>query len=176
MDAAGAIQLSRATLKYIYENLFWAFFYNVMLIPLAAGVYTGILGWTLSPMWGAAAMSISSFCVCMNALRLNLFRIRDASHDRPLRGNPVNLPAPVKPEADENERSQPMKATVKIEGMMCGHCEATVKKALETLPFVDSAEVSHVTGTAVLTLSGAPDEAAVKAAVEGKDFTYVGME
>ena len=127
-------------------------------------------------MIGAAAMSLSSFTVCMNALRLNLFRIRDASHDRPLRGNPVNLPAPVKPEADENERSQPMKATVKIEGMMCGHCEATVKKALETLPFVDSAEVSHVTGTAVLTLSGAPDEAAVKAAVEGKDFTYVGME
>ena len=172
MDVAAAVRLSRATLRNIHENLFWAFFYNLICIPVAAGLFA----WKMNPMIGAAAMSLSSFTVCMNALRLNLFRIRDASHDRPLRGNPVNLPAPVKPEADENERSQPMIATVKIEGMMCGHCEATVKKALETLPFVDSAEVSHVTGTAVLTLSGAPDEAAVKAAVEGKDFTYVGME
>lgn len=171
MDVAAAVRLSRATLRNIHENLFWAFFYNLVCIPVAAGLFA----WKMNPMIGAAAMSLSSFTVCMNALRLNLFRIRDASHDRPLRGNHVNIPAPVKPEAAENERSQTMKATVKIEGMMCGHCEASVKKALEALPFVESAEVSHVTGTAELTLSGTPDESAVKAAVEGKDFTYLGM-
>ena len=171
MDVAAAVRLSRATLRNIHENLFWAFFYNLVCIPVAAGLFA----WKMNPMIGAAAMSLSSFTVCMNALRLNLFRIRDASHDRPLRGNHVNIPAPINPEAAENERSQTMKATVKIEGMMCGHCEASVKKALEALPFVENAEVSHVTGTAELTLSGTPDEAAIKAAVEGKDFTYLGM-
>ena len=171
MDVAAAVRLSRATLRNIHENLFWAFFYNLICIPLAAG----LLAWKMNPMIGAAAMSLSSFTVCMNALRLNLFRIRDDSRDRPLRGNKVNIPAPVQPEADENERSQTMKITVKIEGMMCGHCEASVKKAMEALPFVESAEVSHEAGTAVLTLSGTPDEAAIKAAVEEKDFKFVGI-
>ncbi len=171
MDVAAAVRLSRATLRNIHENLFWAFFYNLICIPLAAG----LLAWKMNPMIGAAAMSLSSFSVCMNALRLNLFRIRDDSRDRPLRGNKANIPAPVQPEADENERSQTMKITVKIEGMMCGHCEASVKKAMEALPFVESAEVSHEAGTAVLTLSGTPDEAAIKAAVEEKDFKFVGI-
>ena len=171
MDVAAAVRLSRATLRNIHENLFWAFFYNLICIPVAAGLFA----WKMNPMIGAAAMSLSSFTVCMNALRLNLFRIRDASHDRPVRGNNINIPALVHPGAVKNERSQTMKATVKIEGMMCGHCEAAVKKALEALPFVESAEVSHVTGTAVLTLSGAPDEAAVKAAVEDRDYTFLGM-
>ncbi len=171
MDVAAAVRLSRATLRNIHENLFWAFFYNLICIPVAAGLFS----WKMNPMIGAAAMSLSSFTVCMNALRLNLFRIRDASRDRPLRGNSVSISAPVLPEAAENERSQTMKATVRIEGMMCGHCEAAVKKALEALSFVENAEVSHVTGTAEITLSGTPDEAAIKAAVEDKDYTFLGM-
>ena len=171
MDVAAAVRLSRATLRNIHENLFWAFFYNLICIPVAAGLFA----WKMNPMIGAAAMSLSSFTVCMNALRLNLFRIRDASHDRPVRGNNTNIPALVHPDADQSERSQTMKITVKIEGMMCSHCEAAVKKALEALPFVESAEVSHVAGTAELTLSGTPDEAAIKAAVEDRDYTFMGM-
>ena len=171
MDVAAAVRLSRATLRNIHENLFWAFFYNLICIPVAAGVLT----WKMNPMIGAAAMSLSSFTVCMNALRLNLFKIRDASHDKPLRGNKVNISVPVNLEPDKSERSQTMKATVKIEGMMCGHCEATVKKALEALPFVESAEVSHVTGTAELVLTGTPDESAIKAAVEARDYTFLGL-
>ena len=124
-------------------------------------------------MIGAAAMSLSSFTVCMNALRLNLFRIRDASRDRPLRGKAEGIHDII---IEENERSQTMKATVKIEGMMCGHCEAAVKKALEALPFVESAEASHEAGTAVLVLSGELDEQAVKTAVEAKDYTFLGIE
>jgi len=171
MDVAAAVRLSRATLRNIHENLFWAFFYNLICIPVAAGLFA----WKMNPMIGAAAMSLSSFTVCMNALRLNLFQIRDASHDRPVRGNNTNIPALVHPDADQSERSQTMKITVKIEGMMCSHCEAAVKKALEALPFVESAEVSHVAGTAELTLSGTPDEAAIKAAVEDRDYTFMGM-
>ena len=121
-------------------------------------------------------MSLSSFTVCMNALRLNLLKIRDSSRDRPLRGKRGTITVPEGIGTTENERSQPMKATVRIEGMMCGHCEATVKKALEALPFVESAEVSHAAGSAVLTLSGAPDEQAVKAAVEDKDYTFLGID
>ena len=171
MDVAAAVRLSRATLRNIHENLFWAFFYNLICIPVAAGLFA----WKMNPMIGAAAMSLSSFTVCMNALKLNLFRIRDASHDRPVRGKSVSILALVHPDADQSERSQTMKITVKIEGMMCSHCEAAVKKAMEALPFVESAEVSHVTGTAELTLSGTPDEAAIKAAVEDRDYTFLGM-
>ena len=169
MDVAAAVRLSRATLRNIHENLFWAFFYNLICIPVAAGILT----WKMNPMIGAAAMSLSSFTVCMNALRLNLFRIRDASRDRPLRGKAEGIHDII---IEENERSQTMKATVKIEGMMCEHCEAAVKKALEALPFVESAEASHEAGTAVLVLSGELDEQAVKTAVEAKDYTFLGIE
>ena len=169
-DAAAAVRLSRATLRNIHENLFWAFFYNLICIPAAAGLFA----WKMNPMIGAAAMSLSSFTVCMNALRLNLLKIRDASHDRPLRRKNLK-PAEISDSVNQ-ERSQPMKAVVRIEGMMCEHCEATVKKALEALPFVENAEPSHTKGTAVLTLSGTPDEQAVKAAVEGKDYTFLGMD
>ncbi|MCR5567260.1 MAG: heavy metal translocating P-type ATPase [Clostridiales bacterium] len=172
-DVAAAIRLSRGTLRNIHENLFWAFFYNIVCIPLAAGLF----GLKMSPMIGAAAMSLSSFTVCMNALRLNLFRLRDASKDKPLKA--ANIPLTVTGEIREElekERNSTMTKTVKIKGMMCGHCEATVKKALEALPFVEKAAVSHDAGTAVLTLKGEMDEAAVKAAVEAKDFTFEGIE
>ena len=172
-DVAAAIRLSRATLRNIHENLFWAFFYNAVCIPLAAGLF----GWKMSPMIGAAAMSLSSFTVCMNALRLNLFRLRDPAQDKPLRA--ANIPLSITETINgeqKKERKEPMKKTVKIQGMMCGHCEATVKKALEALPFVEEAVVSHDTGTALLTLNGELDENAVKAAVEEKDFTFAGIE
>ena len=170
-DVAAAIRLSRATLRNIHENLFWAFFYNLVCIPLAAGLF----GWKMNPMIGAAAMSLSSFTVCMNALRLNLFRLRDPSKDKPLKAAniPLNITETFK---EEKARKTDMTKTVKIQGMMCGHCEATVKKALEALPFVAEAAVSHETGTAVLTLSGELDEAAVKNAVESRDFTFQGIE
>ncbi len=171
-DAAAAVRLSRGTLRNIHENLFWAFFYNLVCIPLAAGLF----GWKMNPMIGAAAMSLSSFTVCMNALRLNLIRLRDASKDKPRKAGhiPENLTDTIR-EEQKKERKKDMTKTVKIKGMMCGHCEATVKKALEALPFVEAAEVSHDAGTAVLTLKGEPDEAAVKAAVEAKDFTFEGI-
>jgi Cu2+-exporting ATPase len=170
MDVAAAIRLSRATLRNIHENLFWAFFYNLICIPVAAGLFA----WKMNPMIGAAAMSLSSFTVCMNALRLNLFKLRDASHDKPLHGRNGTITLTDALRASEN-KSQPRKATVRIEGMMCGHCEATVKKALEALPFVETAEVSHENGTAVLTLTGTPDEQAVKAAVEDEDYSFVAV-
>ncbi len=172
-DVAAAVRLSRGTLRNIHENLFWAFFYNAVCIPVAAG----LLGWKMSPMIGAAAMSLSSFTVCMNALRLNLFRLRDPSKDKPLKA--ANIPSDITETISNQmrkERDNHMKKTVKIQGMMCGHCEATVKKELEALPFVEEAAVSHDAGTAVLTLSGDFDEAAVKAAVESKDFTFAGVE
>ena len=176
MDAAAAIRLSRGTLRNIRENLFWAFFYNVICIPLAAGV----TAWKMDPMIAAAAMSLSSFTVCMNALRLNLFRLHDSSHDRPPRTfRKHDRPETAVQEPMTNgssERNHTMEKTVKIEGMMCTHCEATVKKAMESLPFVASADVSHEKGTAVLTLSGELDEQAVKAAVEDKEYTFVGIE
>ena len=172
-DVAAAIRLSRGTLRNIHENLFWAFFYNAVCIPLAAGLF----GWKMNPMIGAAAMSLSSFTVCMNALRLNLFRLRDPSKDKP--GKTANIPSEITETMNEQmkkERKRNMTKTVKIQGMMCGHCEATVKKALEALPFVAEAVVSHDAGTAVLTLSGEYDEMAVKTAVEAKDFTFAGAE
>ena len=223
-DAAAAIRLSRGTIRNIHENLFWAFFYNLICIPLAAGLF----GWQMSPMIGAAAMSLSSFTVCMNALRLNRLRPRDASHDRPLRKHDEKMSEAADKTDNEFEEgkdeqkqdkglqterritaemqekevaeadgikstgekitikektekdiigkgAEKMQATVKIEGMMCGHCEANVKKAMEALPFVESAEVSHEKGTAVLSLCGELDAKAVQDAVEAKDYTFVGI-
>ena len=158
-DVPAAIRLSRATLRNIHENLFWAFFYNVIGIPLAAGVWIPLFGWTLNPMFGAAAMSLSSFCVVSNALRLNLFKLHDAGKDKKIKSK--------KHHQEENK----MEKTMKIEGMMCGHCEAAVKKALEAVDGVVSAEVSHTSGTAVVTLSKPVDNAVLKKAVEDKDYT-----
>ena len=172
-DVAAAVRLSRATLRNIHENLFWAFFYNVIGIPLAAGVWIPIFGWTLNPMFGASAMSLSSFCVVTNALRLNLFNMHDAKKDKKLKN-----PAIIKELVDnnktnhnqENKEIGTMKKTMKIEGMMCGHCEATVKKALEGLDGVASAEVSHEAGTAVVELSADVADDVLKKTVEDKDY------
>ena len=172
-DVAAAVRLSRATLRNIHENLFWAFFYNMIGIPLAAGVWIPIFGWTLNPMFGAAAMSLSSFCVVTNALRLNLFNMHDAKKDKKLKN-----PAIIKELVDnnktnhnqENKEIGTMKKTMKIEGMMCGHCEATVKKALEGLDGVASAEVSHEAGTAVVELSADVADDVLKKTVEDKDY------
>ncbi len=169
-DVAAAIRLSRATLRNIYENLFWAFIYNIIGIPLAAGVFVPLFGWELNPMFGAAAMSLSSFCVVTNALRLNLVRIHDASHDRPRRKSRKAIaPAPEKTEAPSDT------VTLSVEGMMCPHCEATVKKALEALPFVAEASASHETGEVAVKLSDALDEDAAKTAIEGEGYTYKGV-
>ena len=160
-DVPAAIRLSRATLRNIHENLFWAFFYNTIGIPLAAGALIP-LGLTLNPMFGAAAMSLSSFCVVTNALRLNLFKLHDAGHDKKIRG--VTLPAEIKEE-------KTMEKTLKITGMMCAHCEATVKKALEAVPGVVEAKVSHQAGSAVVTLASDVPNDTLKQAVEAKDYT-----
>ena len=153
-DVPAAIRLSRATLRNIHENLFWAFIYNAVGIPLAAGVFISLLGWRLNPMFAAAAMSLSSFCVVTNALRLNFFDLYSARRDRKI----------------HERKSRTMTKTMKIDGMMCGHCEARVRKALEALPQVASAEVSHTQGTAVVTLSASIDDAALKQAVEAQDY------
>ena len=165
-DVPAAIRLSRATLRNIHENLFWAFFYNTIGIPIAAGVFVP-LGLTLNPMFGAAAMSLSSFCVVTNALRLNLFKLRDTRHDHK-RANHLKETTEIKEETT-------MKKTISIEGMMCTHCEATVKKALEALPEVTEAAVSHTAGTAVVTLSAPVDDAVLKSTVEAKDYTVTGI-
>ena len=162
-DVPAAIRLSRATLRNIHENLFWAFFYNVIGIPLAAGVWIPIFGWTLNPMFGAAAMSLSSFCVVSNALRLNLFKLHDAGKDKKIKKK-------------HHKEETPMEKTMKIEGMMCSHCEAAVKKALEAVDGVASAEVSHTSGTAVVTLSKPVDSAVLKKAVEDKDYKVTSIE
>ena len=161
LDVPAAIRLSRATLRNIHENLFWAFIYNIIGIPLAAGCFVAF-GLTLNPMFGAAAMSLSSFCVVTNALRLNLFKLHDAGRDKKIRG--VTLPAEIKEETT-------MEKTLKITGMMCAHCEATVKKALEAVPGVTEAKVSHQTGTAVVTLASDVPNDTLKQAVEAKDYT-----
>ena len=163
-DVPAAIRLSRATLRNIHENLFWAFFYNVIGIPLAAGVWIPLFGWTLNPMFGAAAMSLSSFCVVSNALRLNLFKLHDAGKDKKINRH------------SKHKEETTMVKTMKIEGMMCGHCEAAVKKALEAIDGVASAEVSHTDGTAVVTLSKPVENAALRRAVEDKDYTVTDIE
>ena len=180
-DVSAAVRLSRAVLKNIYENLFWAFFYNAICIPLAAGLFS----WKMNPMIGAAAMSLSSFTVCMNALRLNLFKVHDSSHDKPMRNRktinvgaakpepPAACPVdfPVKMTAGEKGT-----ATVRIEGMMCEHCEHAIKTALEALPFIETAEASHKAGTAVIHLTGPIDEAAIRKAIEDEDYEFLGVE
>ena len=157
-DVAAAIRLSRATLRNIHENLFWAFIYNVIGIPLAAGVWYPIFGWLLNPMFGVAAMSLSSFCVVSNALRLNWFKMYDTSKDRKIKTK------------KNNKEDKTMTKTISIEGMMCGHCEATVKKALEALSGVENAEVSHTEGTAVVTLTSDVSDDVLRKAVEDKDY------
>ena len=156
-DVPAAIRLSRATLRNIHENLFWAFFYNVIGIPLAAGVWIPLFGWQLNPMFGAAAMSLSSVCVVSNALRLNWFKMYDASRDKKIKSK-------------KKEEETTMTKTMKIEGMMCGHCEARVKKVLEALPEVDAAEVSHEAGTAVVTLNAEVSDDVLKKTVEDQDY------
>ena len=213
-DVPAAIRLSRATLRNIHENLFWAFFYNVVGIPLAAGLWYPIFGWKLNPMFGAAAMSLSSFCVVTNALRLNLFKMHDASKDHPMRkraekaankgGDKAENAGAVRMEAEdtrsigqtangnetvskemqksENQKNHinmegiTMTKTMNIEGMMCGHCEAAVKKALEALEQVDTAEVSHEAGTAVVTLNSEISNEVLKKTVEDKDYTVTAIE
>lgn len=165
LDVPAAIRLSRATLRNIHENLFWAFFYNTIGIPLAAGLFIPF-GLTLNPMFGAAAMSLSSFCVVSNALRLNLFNLRDARKDKPLKSK----------HSKHSKEVTTMEKTMKIEGMMCGHCEARVKKALESLPEVSAANVSHESGTAVVTLSGPLADEALKKAVEDQDYKVLGIQ
>ena len=183
-DVPAAIRLSRATLRNIHENLFWAFIYNIIGIPLAAGVFIPF-GLTLNPMFGAAAMSLSSFCVVSNALRLNLFDLHSTKHDR--KPKSAALPAaPVQPAAAENtaepvsapvvKEDNTMKKTLHVEGMMCCHCEARVKKALEALPAVDEAVVSHEAGTAIVTLNAEVSDADLKKAVEDQDYKVTGIE
>lgn len=171
IDVPAAVRLSRATLTNIHENLFWAFFYNVIGIPLATGLWYPLLGWKLNPMFGAAAMSLSSFCVVTNALRLNLCRVYDPKHDRkatPDRKNKTNKP-------NESEEKS-MTKTMNIEGMMCGHCEARVKKALEALDAVSEAAVSHESGTAVVTLSSDISDEKLKETVEAEDYKVTSIQ
>ena len=173
LDVPAAIRLSRATLRNIHENLFWAFFYNVIGIPLAAGAWIHLLGWEMNPMFGAAAMSLSSFCVVTNALRLNLFRIRSTKHDHKRKNHAKQTVAKTAEDHKENKEETSMEKTMKIEGMMCGHCEARVKKCLEALPGVEKAEVSHVSGTAVLTLSAPVEDALLKKTVEDQGYQVI---
>ncbi len=179
-DVPAAIRLSRAALRNIHENLFWAFIYNIIGIPLAAGALIPF-GLTLNPMFGAAAMSLSSFCVVSNALRLNLFDLHSTRHDHAPK-TAASLPAALmQPAADENKESSvkedtTMKKTLKVEGMMCGHCEARVKKALEALPEVTEAVVSHETGTAIVTLNADVSDDVLKKAVEDQDYKVTGIQ
>ena len=179
-DVLAAIRLSRGTLRNIHENLFWAFFYNVIGIPLAAGIWIPIFGWKLNPMFGAAAMSLSSFCVVTNALRLNLLNIKDSRKDKKIRRKAAAPAGAVVATAEINtetkKENKTMTKTMKIEGMMCGHCEAAVKKALEALDGVASAEVSHEKGTAVVTLEKDVDNAVLTKAVEDKDYKVVSVQ
>lgn len=191
-DVPAAIRLSRATLRNIHENLFWAFFYNVIGIPLAAGLWYPLFGWKLNPMFGAAAMSLSSFCVVTNALRLNWFRMHDNSRDQRLKKQAQINQGTVrkgreqrvssgkdsreKQQNQTNKEETKMTKTMKIEGMMCGHCEARVKKCLEALSQVDEAAVSHETGTAVVTLNADIADEVLKKTVEDQDYQVTGIE
>ena len=174
-DVPAAIRLSRAALRNIHENLFWAFFYNVIGIPLAAGVWIPLFGWKLNPMFGAAAMSLSSFCVVTNALRLNLFRIHDAGRDRK-RKDAVHVELISDNNDNKKEEVETMTKTIKIEGMMCGHCEAHVKKALEAIDGVTEAVASHEKGTAVVTLAQPVEDDVLAKAVEEQDYKVVSVE
>lgn len=173
-DVSAAVRLSRETLKNIHENLFWAFAYNVLLIPMAAGLYPGI---RMNPMWGAAAMSLSSFTVCMNALRLNLFNVRSSSRDK--KKKMTALPdwdtISGKPSSEEKTEAARGKAVVLVEGMMCENCENHVKKALESLPFITGARADHKTGRVSITYSSQPDEAAMKQVLAKADYEYKGI-
>ena len=179
-DVPAAIRLSRGTLRNIHENLFWAFFYNVIGIPLAAGIWIPVFGWKLNPMFGAAAMSLSSFCVVTNALRLNLLNVKDSRKDKKIRCKAAVPAGKVVAAAEINtetkKENMTMTKTMKIEGMMCGHCEAAVKKALEALDGVEGAEVSHEKGTAVVTLEKDVDNAVLTKAVEDKDYKVVSVQ
>ena len=184
-DVPAAIRLSRSTLKNIHENLFWAFFYNVIGIPLAAGLWYPLLGLKLSPMFGAAAMSLSSFCVVSNALRLNLFKLHDAGKDKklsrlhtgPLLPEISISPDDAEPIDDEIiEEDETMEKTMKIEGMMCPHCSGRVKQVLEALAEVDEAIVSHENGTAILTLTKDVDNAVLTKAIEDQDYKVLSIE
>ena len=174
-DVPAAIRLSRATLRNIHENLFWAFFYNVIGIPLAAGIWYPLLGWKLNPMFGAAAMSLSSFCVVTNALRLNWFKMHDASKDKKRKNVMLNEEINQDKEIGQEE-DKTMTKTMKIEGMMCGHCEARVKKVLEALEQVDEAVVSYEAGTAVVTLNAELTDDVLKKTVEDQDYQVLGIE
>ena len=171
-DVAAAIRLSMATLRNIKENLFWAFIYNIIGIPLAAGVWIPIFGWTLNPMFGALAMSLSSFCVVTNALRLNLTDIYDKNKRYRIKDKYRNSSEIIDVQKEDND----MTRTMKIEGMMCGHCEARVKKSLEALPQVKEAVVSHEAGTAVVILNEEVDNSVLKQAVEEQDYKVVSVE
>lgn len=181
-DVAAAIRLSRYSLKNIHENLFWAFIYNIIGIPLAAGVWIPVFGWQLNPMFGAAAMSLSSFCVVTNALRLNMQNIYSAGNDKPrkkagqrgISQEEITMQNQEKITANKEEKE--MQKTMKIEGMMCGHCEAAVKKCLEALAEVEKAEVSHEAGTAVVTLSGTVSDDILRKTVEDKDYKVLSIE
>ena len=170
-DVPAAIRLSRAALHNIHENLFWAFAYNVIGIPLAAGIWIPLFGWQLNPMYGAAAMSLSSFCVVTNALRLNLVKIHDVSHDKKVKSRGHQASATINQMEDNS-----MEKTMKIEGMMCGHCEARVKKTLEALPLVTEAQVSHEKGTAVVKLNAEVSNEELTKAVEEQDYKVISVE
>ena len=166
-----ALRLSRASLTNIRENLFWAFIYNIVGIPIAAGCFSSF-GLTLNPMIGAAAMSLSSFCVVTNALRLNLKKINDPSHDRKIKNKIEPKPAAIPDNSDSGEKS----VTIHIEGMMCAHCEAAVKKALESIEGVKSVKANHEKGTADVILTHNVDKDVMKKAIESEDYTVVSFE
>ncbi len=185
-DVPAAIRLSRATLRNIHENLFWAFIYNTIGIPLAAGIFIPLFGWQLNPMFGAAAMSLSSFCVVTNALRLNMLDIHSSKKDKPLKKKPSShskaASAGTKASSQSNygqnnqKEDITMTKTMKIEGMMCGHCEAAVKKCLEAFEEVTEAVVSHESGTATISLNGDIPDEALKKAVEDKDYKVISIQ
>ena len=178
VEAVPATPKPKRAPRNIHENLFWAFIYNIIGIPLAAGVFIP-LGLTLNPMFGAAAMSLSSFCVVSNALRLNLFDLHSAKRDHPPKHVPALPAALVQPAAEEDttqKEETAMKKTLTVEGMMCPHCEARVKKALEALPQVDEAVVSHEAGTAIVTLNAEVDDEVLKKAVEAQDYPVTSIQ
>ncbi|MBQ3513545.1 MAG: heavy metal translocating P-type ATPase [Lachnospiraceae bacterium] len=178
-DVPAAIRLSRATLRNIHQNLFWAFFYNIIGIPLAAGVWYPVFGWKLNPMFGAFAMSLSSFCVVSNALRLNFFSVYDTKRDKKRKTKKAFscniIEKETKPEDEKIKEKKTMEKTIKINGMMCGHCEATVKKTLEALPEVDEAVVSHEEGTAIVKLNAEIEDAKLKEVIEAKDYEVISI-